>query len=348
MVSFVRNSVTFVTVIVAASLLLGSASVASEQLNEQLQLRRHNDTQGQSRDVADQLLRLGQQEVEAANYQAAIAAWYRAVEIYTILGDFTSAGIAYDYIGRAYTDRGLYTEAEDVIRRRIAIAQDYGDFQGQVYGYNNLGTVFIQSGLLAQAEAAFQVAIPIAEDIEDWAGLGISFSNLGLVERLRGDLIAAEAYYESAIGYRFQADDLVGQAHSSNSLGQIYRRLNQDSAALGAFLVAYRAASDADHIPTLLPALDGLIDLYRDRGDLSQAWRYLQERIVITEQPSATPAQKLGTFIQLGQYYEQLAELEDAQIAYEQALGLAQQVKDPARRAFVLNRLQGLRLQSSN
>lgn len=331
----------------AASLLLGSASVASEQLNKQLQLRRNNQTQGQSRDVADQLLRLGQQEIEAANYQAAIAAWYRAVEIYTILGDFTSAGIAYDYIGRAYTDMGFYTEAEAVIRRRIGVAQDHSDFQGQVYGYNNLGTIFIQSGQLLQAENAFQVAIPIAEDIRDWAGIGASLSNLGLVEKLRGNLSIAEAYYESAIGYRLLAGDLLGQANSSNNLGQLYRQLEQDGAALGAFLVAYRAAGDLEHVPTLLPALDGLIDVYRDRGELAQAWRYLQERIVITERPEATPAQRLGTFIQLGQYYEQSADFEDAQAAYEQALGLAQQVQDPVRRAFILNRLQGLRLQSN-
>ncbi len=333
------------TVAAIASLLLIMPAAASESLNEQLQIRTNNATQGLSRDVADQLLRLGQQEVMDANYRAAIAAWYRAIEIYTLLGDFTAAGIAYDYIGNTYTDMGRYTAAEDVIRRRIGIAQDYNDFQGQVYGYNNLGNVFIQSGYLNQAQEAFEVGLAIATDIQDPAGMGLSYSNLGLVARLQGNLEAASTYYEFATNYRLQAGDWLGQAHSSNSLGQIYRQLGREGSALGAFLVARRASREADHVPTLLPALDGLIDLYRDRGDLTTAWDYLQERMAITDRPDATPAQKLGTLLQLGQYYEQVNRPVAAEAAYEQALELAEALTDPRQKTFLLNRLHALRWQ---
>ena len=343
---FSKACLGFLTIIATAtSLLVNLPGIASESLEQQLDIQPNNYTQGQSRDIADQLLRLGQQEIEENHYEAAIAAWYRAISIYIALGDFPSAGLAYDYIGNTYAELGRYPEAEDVFRRRLAIAQDETDFQGQIYGLNNLGNVLIQRGYWPQAQSAFQSALVIAQDIEDFAGIGLSFSNLGLVAKLQGNLIDAQTYYEVATEYRFRAEDWIGQAHSSNNLGQLYRQRGLSREALGAFLVARQAASEAGHIPTLLPALDGLIHVYSDRGDLAQVRQYLNERIAITGGSTSNPVQTLGTLIQLGDYYQQLGNPMAAQEAYQQALVLARQLGDIPREAFVLNQLQVVQFQ---
>ncbi|NER79847.1 MAG: tetratricopeptide repeat protein [Leptolyngbya sp. SIO1D8] len=338
--------------LVALAIASGFVALPSQgaEIDQQLIDITSNDQtqeQRQARDVADQLLRLGQQEIEDNNYERGINAWYRAIDIYIALGDFPAAGIAYDYISQTYADLGQYLEAEDAIRRRLAIAQDYADFRGQVYGFNNLGSVLLQRGHLRQAEEAFQVALVIAEDIEDPASMGISLSNLGLLARIQGDLAGAQDYYEAATNYRLRAGDLVGQAYSSNSLGRLYLELGEEGQALGAFLVARRAANEAGHIPTLLVALDGLIDIYRDRDDLTQTQQYLDERIALTEGAEANPAQQLGTLIQLGQYYEQLGDPRAAQEAYQQALVLAQQLEDVAKETFLVNRIQVVQFQPS-
>ena len=343
-----KRALNVLTTTAIASLLLVLPGRASEQLEQQLDIHPNNRTQSQARDVADQLLRLGHQEIETDNYEAGIAAWYRAIDIYITLGDFASAGLAYEYIGRIYADLGRHSEAEGAIRRRLAIAQDQVDFQGQVDGFNNLGSVLIQRGHVPQAQAAFESALVIAEDIEDWAGLGLSLSNLGMVARIQGDLSAAQNYYEAATNYRLRAGDLVGQAHSSNSLGQLYQQLGEDGKALGAFLVARRAAAEADHLQTLLPALDGLIDIYSDRGDLRQVQQYLDECIAVTESSDANLAHQLGTLIQLGEYYEQIEDPLAAQDVYQQALVLAQQLEDVRKETFLRNRLQVVQFQPSN
>jgi len=332
--------------IAIAATILATPGFASEQLNQQLDILPNNRTQGQARDVADQLLRLGEQEIDDGNYPAGIAAWYQAIEIYTTLGDFQSAGLAYDYIGRAHTDLGNYTEAESVIRRRLAIARDNVDFQGQVYGFNNLGNILIQRGHLIPAEEAFNEALRIAEDIDDPAGIGLSLSNLGLVAKIQGDLEAAQTFYEAATNYRFQAGDLVGQAYSSNSLGQVYLQQGATGSAVGAFRVARAAALEAQHVPTLLTALDGLIELYFERGDLPQVREYIDERIAVSGGTTADVADRLIILVHLGRYYEAIEDPLAATRAYEDALVLAQDLRDSRRRIFLLNRLQELQFQA--
>lgn len=329
-------------VVVTAGGLWLSPSAAFEQLERQLDIRPNNRTEGLSRDVADQFLRLGSQEAAAGNFDAAIAAWHRAIAIYDALGDSPSAGIAYDYIGLTYASRGRYTEAEDTLRRRLAVARDNADYRGQVYGLNNLGSVFVQRGYLNSALDTFQTALRIAEDVRDPNGIGLSLSNLGLVAQLQGNLADARKYYEAATNYRYRAGDLAGEANSSNNLGRVYRQLGEEGRALGAFLVARDAARRAGDVPNQLRALDGLMEIYRDRNEATQVRRFLDERITLTEAPETSASQRLATLVQLGQYYELTGEFLAAQEAYQAALGLARQIQDNPQAAFLANRLQAV------
>ena len=320
-------------------------AVASEQLERQLDIRPENGTQGRSRDVAAQLLRLGSQELEAGEYDRAIAAWYRAIDIYHALGDGVSAGIAYDYIGLTYAQLGLYPEAEDTLRRRLSVAQDYRDFRGQVHGWNNLGSIFLQRGRWSSAQSAFQSALDIAEDIDDHAGIGLSLSNLGLAAQLQGQFEDARKYYESAAGYRFRAGDLLGQANTNNNLGDVYVELEDFGSALGAYLVARDAAQQTGDRANWLRALDGLIDIYQardDRGDLIQVERFLNERITLTSAAEATPSQRMYTWQQLGEYYQRIGDLPAARDAYEQALFLARQLENGRQEGVLMNLLGSL------
>ncbi|MEB3268161.1 MAG: tetratricopeptide repeat protein [Leptolyngbya sp.] len=320
-------------------------ALASEQLERQLDIRPGNATQGQARDVADQLLRLGSQERLAGNYEQAIAAWYRAIDIYNALGDMTTAGIAYDYIGLTYAQLSRYGDAEDTLRRRLAVAQDNRDFLGQVRGWTNLGTVFIQRGQLTTAQEAFQTALEVAASIEDDGGIGLSLSNLGLVAQLQGHLNDARKYYEAATGYRLRAGDLVGEANSSNNLGAVYYRLGEEGSALGAYLVARDAAQRSGDLANWLRALDGLIEIYRNREEVPQVQRFVEERVALTSTADTSPFQRLLTLTRLGEYYTLAGDRAAAIQAYEQALVVARQLEENSREAVLINRLQALRQQ---
>jgi tetratricopeptide (TPR) repeat protein len=318
-------------------------ALGSEQLEEQLDIRPNNATQGQARDVADQLLRLGAQERQAGQYQRAIAAWYQAIEIYNALGDMTSAGIAYDFIGLTHTQLGQFGAAEDTLRRRLAVAQDNRDFIGQVRGWNNLGSLFVQRGQLLTAQDAFQTALDIAVSLDDHGGIGLSLSNLGLVAQSQGNLQDALKYYEAATEYRFRAGDLVGEANSSNNLGAIYARLGQEGSALGAYLVARDAAQRGGDLSNWLRSLDGLIDIYLGRRDAIQVQRFVAERVNLTNRSTVSAFQRFLTLVRLGEYYTLTEDRAAAIATYEQALVLARQLEENSWEGALMNRLQSLR-----
>ena len=166
---------------------LGSPFAAANELRTQLDIRPNNRTEGLPRDAADQLMRLGGSQQAAGDYQDAINSWTQALEIYHEIGDLAALGMVYDYIGLTYGRLGRYLEAEDALRRRLAVARDNADFQGQVFGWNNLGSIFIQRGNVGLAQTAFTEALTIARSLNSYQGIGLSLSNLALAAVTRGN-----------------------------------------------------------------------------------------------------------------------------------------------------------------
>lgn len=327
---------------IVASLGTGAEAQGIEWLERQLDIRPHQDRQGLSRDVADQLLRLGSQERQAGNYDQAIAAWYQAIDIYNALGDLATAGVAYDYIGLTHAQRGQYNQAEVALRWRLAVAQDNQDFWGQVRGWNNLGSVFVQRGRLTTAAEAFETALNIAMDVNDYGGVGLSLSNLGLVAQIQGNLDDALKYYERATVFRGQARDLAGVANSSNNLAALYARTGDNQAALGTYLVARDTAQRSGDVLNHLRALDGLIALYLDRNELLQVEAFLGERLALTATEAATPYQQMLSWIRTGEYHQQRQDAVAAIAAYGAALALARDLGDKPQEAALMNLIRSL------
>lgn len=323
------------------TLLHSAPAVAVEPIEQQLNIRNQTFDQGRLRQEAERLVELGRQSVANEDYNLGVAAWQEAIEIYSTLEDSQAVGEISESLAKLLIALDRYDEAEAVLQQRLSVARENNDLDGQIYGLNNLGTAYIHQGEIAAAQTAFAEALQLAREASKPAGVGLSLSNLGLAAWRLGDLETAQRYYEAATGYRLQAGDELGLAHSSNSLGQIYQQLGDPGKALGAYLVARRTALDISHVPILLTALDGLIDIYSDRGDVEQLRTYVGERVVFTEE-DASPEQKLGMFIGLGKYYEQLEDEPRARESYRRALELAEQVGDSQQKTYILNRLQQL------
>lgn len=326
---------------VAAVLGLCSPLAAANELRSQLDIRPNNRTEGLPRDVADQLLRLGGSQEAAGQYQQAINSWSQALAIYQEIGDMAASGIAYDYIGLTYGNLGRYVEAEDALRRRLAVARDNADFQGQVFGWNNLGSIFIQRGDVGLAQTAFTEALTIARSLNSYQGIGLSLSNLALVATARGNAQEAVKLYESAANYRFQGGDRLGEANTLNGLGDAYRSLFQMADAIEAYRLALRSGRELGDLAIQLRAIDGLLAIYLNRGDLQDARTLLDQRVALTA-GQADQWQQLNTLRLLGEYYEQIGERGLAKNFYEQALAIAQRLEDSQAVVFLNNRLLDL------
>jgi tetratricopeptide (TPR) repeat protein len=329
--------------LLALTLLPGlTQSAPAANLEEQLDIRPNNATRGQSRDVADGWIQLGNEQSAEGNLAQAADSWAEAAEIYRLLGDTQSAGRAYGSMGAAFATLGRYPEAERSFVLRIGTARDNNDLLGQVYGLNNLGNLYVNQGRLLAGQAHFEEALQLARTSGDSRAIGLSLSNLGQVATQRGDLDVAVRLLEAAANYRLLASDYVGEAHSSNSLGDVYVALGRESNAIGAYRVGLRAGVEAENSALQIRALDGLLGIYLGRGDLVRVREYLDQRSALTLGTSPADLQTALTYRWLGDFYLQTNAQELAERAFSQGLQISRNLQQKSLEAEFINRLLAL------
>lgn len=319
---------------------------AARSLTEQLHTPPEESIR-QRQDVADEFLLLGQEQILRGDYSDAIVALQSAADTYHYLGDFVGMGEAYEQLVRIYSDLGRYREAERVVRQQLAIARSNVNFSDQILALNNLGTLGLQRGELELARAAFTEGLTIAQDVESESGIGLSLSNLGLIAAAQGQTNDARKYYEIAANYRARARDFAGQANTDSNLGDVYLALGQTRKAIGAYRLSRSLAKDIDNPYIQMRALDGLIEIYRQRDEPRELSRYLQERIALTV-GTGDDWQRLLTLQTLGEIYADNGELERAYEALGQALALAQMMERKTIQAELSNQLRSLFLQMND
>ncbi|PMB11880.1 hypothetical protein CI592_03105, partial [Fischerella thermalis CCMEE 5328] len=150
-----------------ASFIFHPIAANAADITEQLHRQIDKSVVRQSTDQADTLLRIGQQQHTSGKSDKAIESWLQALEIYHSLGDLNAQGLIYDYLGRGYVQLGRYKEAENAIRRRLAIARDTHDFQSQIFALNNIGTLLLQQGEPNASLQTFAEAVEIARHVKN-------------------------------------------------------------------------------------------------------------------------------------------------------------------------------------
>lgn len=303
-------------------LLLGAAD-----LNEQLNIRINNGTQGVGRNEADRLVRLGGQAQQKGLLDKAIPYWLKALTIYSEIGDVEAVGRTYDYLGLAYADLGLYREAEDALRKRLGVARANRDLQGQVIGLNNVGSLLLKKRKFPAAKTTFNEALFIARATNSPIGIGLSLNNLGLAAASQGDYNQAIKRYEEALIYRSRASDPVGEASTYNNLGDAYRATNNFWDTVRAYGAALRVARLAIDRPNQFRAIDGLVDTYNCAKNYTRTLDLLEERLKIAR-ASENAYQELKSLKFLSQFYRQQGKNIEAIMVQNQAIYLAQELNE--------------------
>ena len=307
--------------LVSSTFLLPHPAVAVDDLNQQINnIRINNGTQGEQRDQADRLVRLGGQQQAQGNFLRAISFWFQALEIYRQIGDLEAEGRTYDFIGLAYAKLRRYPDAEDAFRRRLAIARSTKDLQGQIYGLNNLGTILLERLSLAEARSSFDQALTIARSVRNFGLEGLSLSNLGLVAAEEKDYSRAIKLYEAAVGLRRRGFDPIGEANSLNNLGDANLAIHRYSDSIRAYGAALQIARER-RSPIQFRAIDGLVAAHGSVGQRARVLELLQERLAIATQ-TENLHQQIKSFQMLAKFYQEQGNHAEAIKADREAIAL--------------------------
>lgn len=331
---------------VAIALLSGfvPGAALAQSLNQQMALPAHtyNNTRGEPRSEGDRLVRLAAQQVQDGSLDKAITSWQQALEFYHRAKDVESQAVVYDSLGMAYARLGRLQDAEDVLRRRLAISRDLQDFRGQVYGFNNLGTLLLQRGSVAEAERSFAEGLTIAQNINDEAGQGLSWSNLGRVAYSRGDYPRAIKQLETALSLRRFSSDPVGEANTLNNLGDAYRATGNYRLATTRYYAALQLGRRIRDDSSQFRAIDGLIATNQSLGRDGVSSRELLDRRIALNRDKQDPQRTLQTLGSLARYYKDQGDYALAENLYREAIGLARQLEDRRTEVSLIQQLSNL------
>lgn len=335
-IDIVKNSLLGLALLTILSL---PTNALARNLDEQFNIHGDNVIPKEIRDEADSLLRLGSQQERLGNLNKAIEYWKQALEIYHRLGDTKSEGLAYDFIGIAYTTLGRYDLAEDALRRRLAIARDNKDILGEIYGLNNVGTILIQREAFDEARKTFEEAYELARSVNSLEGQGLSLSNLGLVAAAKKDYNQAIKKYEAALTWRRRVKNPIGEANTLNNLGDAYRAVGNYDEAIANYGIALILARKNVDFRNHFRAIDGLVAAHTSVGRYFRAAALLDERLKLAKKIE-NPRQELISLRSIAQFYRLLEDYPVAEEFYRRAIALARNLGDFKEETRLLDELQ--------
>jgi len=346
-VAIVSNALVVIASPVALSQVIPGGSQRSN-LEQQLDIPLNNGIQGEERDQADLLLRVGGQAQRQGNLEKAIANWLQAIDLYQRVGDTEALGLTYDYLGVAYAKSGLYQQAEDALRRRVGIARTRQDFQGQIYGLNNLGTVLLQARNVEAARVSFTEALRIARSVKNREAEGLSLSNLGLAAAAGGNYLEAIKHNAAALNLRSFSGNPLGEANTRNNLADAYRAVNLPKEALLSYQSALSLAQGSGDIANQYRGLRGLTQSYSALGEYGAALKVLEQHLALSQKEKNRAEELISLRLAAG-IYKATGNLANARRLYEEAIALAGALGDMQEQALLRNDLaQVIYYQRSN
>ncbi|MBG1266173.1 tetratricopeptide repeat protein [Nostoc sp. WHI] len=316
---------------------LSPIAAGTVDITQQLHRPLNSSVGRQSRNEADSLIRIGEQQYTSGYADKTITSCLRALEIYHSIGDIKAQGLTYNLLAKAYIQLGSLKEAEDALRRGLAIARDTKDFQSQIFVLNSIGTFLLQQGEPAAGKTV-EDALTIAHNVKNIEGEGLSLSNLGLVAARLGDYNRAVKLYENALIFRRQIGDAIGEANTLNNLGDAYLASRNYQDTIGTYGAAMVIAKTNRDRTNELRAIDGLVKAHSAVGRYERAFDLLEQRLKLAKELQNL-REELKSFESYAQLYEQQGNYITARNFYERAIILARTLEDRKQEVLLLDRL---------
>ena len=322
-----------------------------------------NDQRGLGADLNN----LGLVHEEMGAYDKALAHYQQALAINKSIANQRSMGRNLANIANIQINLGDYPQAIEIYEEALALRRSEGDRKGEGNDLGNLGLVYQALADYTRAMELFQQALSIHRELEFREGEGYQLGRIANLYSLRGEYAKAIQGFQEALEIHRELGHVRGEANWLEALGvaftavgdrqraletlqsalELHRRIENKSgeaATLAKIGRAYLETEDArakDHFERAL-------GMHRELGEkpgaitdlASLAYIYSVEedsaRTVATYKEAMALAAKLADRrlqawlqLQLGDFYRDNGERQDAVKAYELGLALSEALNDP-------------------
>jgi tetratricopeptide (TPR) repeat protein len=164
---------------------------------------------------------------EQGNYDQALEAYRKSLEIFQRIGDQRGIADTLNNAANVRAERGDYEQALEGHRRCLEILQRIGDQRGMAMTLNNAATVHAERGDYEQALEGYRKSLELREKIGDQRGMAETLKNLGWAHEEHGDRDLALDCVERSLRIAREHGVVMMGLHAQLALAEIYLRMGE-------------------------------------------------------------------------------------------------------------------------
>ncbi|MEO0481255.1 MAG: tetratricopeptide repeat protein [Planctomycetota bacterium] len=180
--------------------------------------------------------------------EASLRAHADGLRLSESIGDELGVARALNNIALLYWHTDRLTEAEEDLKRALAIFEQAGRKSATSTALSNLGLILVAQDRPEDALGYLHRARPIYEEMKDRAGISKVVSNIAYAHDKMGDSDTALELYRESLAIREQIGDRHGILRAQANIAEVLTRTNDHEAALALVDEALRSAEEVGAI----------------------------------------------------------------------------------------------------
>ena len=282
---------------------------------------------GQQHQLGSTYHQIGMVYENQQQWQQALAAYQRALKLQEQHGQQQTLGNTYHQIGMVYQEQQQWQQALDAYQRALELDEQHGQQHQMGITYHNIGIVYQQQRQWQQALDAYQLALELKEQHGQQQTLGNTYHHIGIVYQYQQQWQPALVAYQRALKLQEQH----GQQHqlgvTYHQIGMVYQYQQQWQQALDAYQRALELKEQHGQQHQMGSTYHQIGRVYEEQQQWQQALDAYELALKLYEQHDQQHEMG-GTYHQIGRVYEEQGELSSACAYYQRALA-AERALDP-------------------
>ena len=259
-------------------------------------------------------------------WQQALAAYQRALELYEQHGQQHEMGSTYHQIGIVYQEQRQWQQALEAYQRSLELYEQHGQQHEMGSTHHNIGMVYQEQQLWQQALDAYQRALELKEQHGQQHQLGNTYHQIGMVYQQQQQWQQALASYQRALELQEQHGQQHQMGITYHNIGRVYQEQRQWQQALASYQRALELQEQHGQQHEMGSIYHQIGIVYQQQQQWQQALDAYQRALEFKDQHGQQ--QMSSTYYQIGRVYEQQRELPSAYTYYHRALA-AERALDP-------------------
>ncbi|WP_435017835.1 tetratricopeptide repeat protein [Tundrisphaera sp. TA3] len=177
---------------------------------------------------------LGEYFLSRGLWSEAESLYLRCLAITQVTSPRSNEGSIWNNLGNVYQLQGRYDEALEALGQDLAICREYKDRVGEGRTLGNMGIVYQLQGRYDEALEALEQDLAICREYKDRVGEGRALGNMAGVYRLQGRHDEALEALGQDLAICREYKDRVGEGQTLGNMGVVYRLQGRHDEALEA------------------------------------------------------------------------------------------------------------------